>query len=61
MGAIGTRLSLRPLNSEGETFWQNSREWRGENAEAWLLFEINCLPTRDTQIVVPDKRVPWSA
>ncbi|WP_291556567.1 hypothetical protein, partial [Bradyrhizobium sp.] len=32
-GAPGARHSLRPLMAEGGTFWQNSRETRGEIAK----------------------------
>jgi hypothetical protein len=36
-GASGTRLSLRPLLSEGQKFSQTSDAWRRENAEACLI------------------------
>jgi hypothetical protein len=35
-GASGARHSLRPLIAEGGTFWQNSRETRGEIAKLCL-------------------------
>jgi DNA-binding transcriptional ArsR family regulator len=35
MGAIGTRLSLRPLSLEGQTFAQASDASRRENAAVW--------------------------
>ncbi len=36
-GASGTRLSLRPLLSEGQKFGQTSDAWRRENAGACLI------------------------
>jgi hypothetical protein len=36
-GAWGTRLSLRPLLSEGQKFGQTSDAWRRENAGACLI------------------------
>ena len=39
-GASDARHSLRPLNSEGRTFQQNSREMRGEIAKLWLRIKL---------------------